>query len=103
MGGALGARETVNYSQGYAKQIDAYVGIAIGATGPINARTEGINKSVADINEQVTVMKRRLATLQQQYLDKFNAMDALVAQMKSTSDFLTQQLSSLASLRPTGN
>ena len=103
MGGALGARGTVNYSQGYAKQIDAYVGIAIGSTGPINARTEGINKSVADINDRVAVMKKRLATLQQQYLNKFNAMDALVAQMKSTSDFLTQQLTNLANIMPKGN
>ena len=103
MGGELGARETVSYSQGYAHQIDTFVGSAIGASGPINARTDGIDKSVADIKDQVTAMNHRLAILQQQYLAQFNAMDTLVAQMRSTSDFLTQQLASLASIRPTGN
>lgn len=101
-GGAIGSRGTVNYSQGYAKQIDSFVGMAIGATGPISARTEGINKSVADIKDQVTAMNQRLATLQKQYLAQFNAMDTLVAQMKSTSDFLTQQLAGLANIMPTG-
>lgn len=101
-GGSLGDRGTVNYSQGYANQIDSFVGMAIGATGPINARTDGINKSVADIKDQVTALNDRLNTLQAQYLKQFNAMDTLVAQMKSTSDFLTQQLASLASIMPTG-
>jgi flagellar hook-associated protein 2 len=101
-GGALGDRGTVNYSKGYANQLDTFLGNAIGATGPISARTDGINKSVADIKDQITAMHSRLATLQQQYLKQFNAMDTLVAQMKSTSDFLTQQLASLASITPTG-
>lgn len=101
-GGALGSRGTVNYSKGYAEQIDAFVGLAIGSTGPINARTDGINKSVADIKDQVTTLNNRLAVLQKRYLAQFNAMDTLVAQMRSTSDFLTQQLASLAAIAPTG-
>jgi flagellar hook-associated protein 2 len=101
-GGALGARGKVSYSQGYADQLDAFVGIAIGSTGPIAARTDGINKSIADIKDQVTTLNARLATLQQQYLAQFNAMDALVAQMKSTSDFLTQQLAIVAANTSTG-
>ena len=102
LGGALGARETVSYSQGYAYQIDNFVGEAIGAAGPISTRTDGISKSVADIKDQVTTMNQRLAVLQQRYLAQFNAMDTLVAQMRSTSDFLTQQLASLANIMPTG-
>ena len=97
-GGSTGSRGTVNYSQGYAKQLDDFVGYALGATGPITSRTDGINKSVEDINKQVDAMNLRLATMQKTYLAEFNAMDTLVGQMKATSDYLTQQLSALSSL-----
>ncbi len=96
-GGGTGARGTVNYSQGYAQQLDNFATYALGATGPISIRTDGINKSIADIGNQVDVMNQRLADLQQRYLAEFNAMDALVGQMKATSDFLTQQLAVLSS------
>lgn len=101
-GGSLGDRGTVSYSQGYAQQIDTFVKQALGATGAMNARTDGLNKSVADIGKQRDALNLRLANLQKQYLAEFNAMDSLVAQMKSTSDFLTQQLASLASLTAQG-
>ena len=101
-GGALGDRGTVGYSQGYAQQVDAFVKQALGTTGAMNARTDGINKSIADIGKQRDAMNTRLVALQKRYLAEFNAMDSLVAQMKSTSDYLTQQLASLASLSSKG-
>jgi len=39
-----------------------------------------------------------LADIQKRYLAEFNAMDSLVAQMRSTSDFLTQQLANISGL-----
>jgi len=101
-GGALGSRGTISYSKGYAEQLDSFIADAIGSTGAIAARTDGITKSVADIKDQVTQMNNRLAVLQKQYLAQFNAMDTLVAQMRSTSNFLTQQLAALSNLTPTG-
>lgn len=102
-GGALGARGTVDYSQGYAYQIDKFVGVALGTSGVISARTEGINKSITDIGKQRDALNLRLAAMQKRYLAEFNAMDALVAKMNSTSSFLTQQLASIANLTPKGN
>jgi len=97
-GGSPGARGSVNYSRGYAYQIDKFVGTALGASGMVSARTDGINKSIADIDNQRNTLNLRLASMQQRYLAQFNAMDALVGQMKSTSDYLTQALASLSSL-----
>jgi flagellar hook-associated protein 2 len=94
-GGGTGARGTVNFSQGYAQQLNDFITYALGTTGPISVRTDGINQSIADIGNQVDAMNLRLADMQQTYLNEFNAMDALVGQMKSTSDFLTQQLSAM--------
>ena len=97
-GGSTGMRGTVNYSQGYAHQLDSFVGFALGSNGPISARTDGINKSIDRINKQVDEMNYRLSEMQKRYLAEFNAMDTLVGQMRATSDYLTQQLSSLSSL-----
>lgn len=100
-GGALGSRGTVNYSQGYASQIDTFVGNALATTGALADRTDGINKSIASVGQQRNDFNQRLADMRVRYLAQFNAMDALVGQMRSTSDALTQQLASLASLMPT--
>lgn len=102
-GGALGSRGTVNYSQGYAYQVDSFIKRALAATGSLAVRTEGLNKSVEDIGKQRDAFNRRLVDVQKRYLAQFNAMDALVGQLRSTSDFLTQQLANLASITPTGN
>ena len=97
-GGALGARGTVNYSQGYAYQIDRFIGVAIGLSGSISARTDGINSSVEHINAQRDALNKRLDAIQARYYAQFNAMDTLIAQMRSTSDFLTQQLANISNL-----
>lgn len=102
-GGSLGTRGTVNYSQGYAHQIDSFVGLALAATGPMNARTNGLDKSVAAIGKQRDALNLRLADMQKRYTAQFNAMDALVGQMKATSNTLTQLLGTLAGVTPTGH
>ena len=76
----------------------SFVGFALSATGPISARTDGINKSIDRINKQVDEMNYRLSEMQKRYLAEFNAMDTLVGQMRATSDYLTQQLSAISSL-----
>ena len=37
-----------------------------------------------------------MAVVQQRYLAQFNALDSLMAQMKSTSNYLTQQLANVS-------
>ena len=101
-GGSIGERGTVDYSLGYAYQIDKFVGTALGTSGVISSRTDGINSSITDIGKQRDALNLRLADIQKRYLAEFNAMDALVAQMRTTSDFLTQQLASISSLTSQG-
>lgn len=97
-GGALGSRGTVDYSQGFSYQLDKYIGAVLGSDGLISARTDGINKSIDDIGAQRDSLNARLANIQARYLAQFNAMDALVGQMRATSDSLSQQLAGLNSL-----
>ena len=97
-GGSTGSRGTVNFSYGYAYNLNSLMTNLLSSSGPIASETNGINSSIADIDNQRNTLNARLAIVQANYLAQFNAMDSLVATMKSTGDFLTQQLANLPSI-----
>ncbi len=97
-GGSTGSRGTVNFSYGYAYNLNSLMTNLLSSSGPIASETNGINSSIADIDNQRNALNARLAIVQANYLAQFNAMDSLVATMKSTGDFLTQQLANLPSI-----
>lgn len=66
-------------------------------TGILASRTEGINRSIADVGRQRETLSRRLAQIEQRYRKQFSALDTLVASMQKTSQYLTQQLANLPS------
>lgn len=101
LGGATGSRGTVNYSQGYAYQLDKLAAILLGVSGPVASRTEGITKSIKDIGTQRDNINRRLVDVERRLRAQFNNLDAVISKLKSTSDFLTQQLSQLSQLSNT--
>ncbi|CAK0767672.1 flagellar hook-associated protein 2 [Gammaproteobacteria bacterium] len=91
-GSAIGNRGNVTFSRGIADQLSTMIsGFLDTTTGTISSRTDDINTSIKSIGEQRTTVNTRLASLQKQYLTQFNAMDSIVASMKSTGTFLTQQ------------
>lgn len=94
-GTATGNRGTVNYSQGYAYQLDKLAGKLLESTGPITSRIEGFNNSIKDINSQRDVLNRRLNDAETRYRAQFSALDSVLGRMRSTSDFLSQQLAAL--------
>lgn len=99
-GGAAGvgvSRGTVNFSQGYAYQLDKLISSFLNSTGTIAAVTEGANRSIKDINNQRDVLNRRLANIEAQYRKQFTALDVTMASMSQTSSYLTQQLAALSS------
>ena len=63
--------------------------------GVFDGRNASLKASISDIDGQRQQLNNRLDGLQARYLAQFNALDTLLAQMQSTSNFLTQQLSSL--------
>ncbi len=67
----------------------------LGTTGIIETRTQGLNTQIDGIAEERESLNERLASLETRLLRQFNALDSLLAQLSSTSNFLTQQLSSL--------
>ena len=94
-GGGTGARGTVNFSRGYAHQLDKMAEIQLSSAGPLSSRTEGINRSIESLGEQRDAFIRRLASTEKRYRAQFTALDSMLSNMNRTSSFLTQQLASL--------
>ena len=65
------------------------------ANGSITLRTNSLNAQIKDLTDQLDALDKRMEEASTRYTAKFTAMDTLVAQMQSTSDYLTQQLGSL--------
>lgn len=66
-------------------------------TGTLVQRTDALSKQVKGLEKQLDDLDVRMRTVSTRYTAQFTAMDRLVAQMQSTSDYLSQQLSALAS------
>ncbi len=66
--------------------------------GIIDARTDGLQNRLDGIDDKREVLGRRMTSLEARLNAQFTAMDILVAQLRSTGDFLTQQLASLPSI-----
>lgn len=98
-GGATGARGTVTFNRGIAASMNDLLTQFLDPTsGIITAATDGINNNIADLKKQEDAWTPRLAAIKARYTAQYNAMDALVASMNSTSNYLTQQLASIASV-----
>jgi flagellar hook-associated protein 2 len=63
--------------------------------GVFDERTKSLKTTIDDIGDQREALNQRLEALHARYLKEFNALDGLLSQLQSTSNFLTQQLSKL--------
>jgi flagellar hook-associated protein 2 len=80
---------------GVGARIDSMLGPYLESGGVFDGRNDSLKASISDIGDQRQQLSNRLDALQARYLKQFNALDTLLAQMQSTSNFLTQQLSNL--------
>ncbi len=80
---------------GIAARLDALVDPYLASGGLLDTRTDGLNASIKDIGDRRESLDERLAAVEARLFDQFNALDTLLAQLQSTSNFLTQQLANL--------
>ncbi|MEO1201590.1 MAG: flagellar filament capping protein FliD [Pseudomonadota bacterium] len=66
--------------------------------GIIETRTRGLEVQMEALAEDKESLDDRLSALETRLLRQFNALDSLLAQLSSTSNFLTQQLNNLPSV-----
>jgi flagellar hook-associated protein 2 len=94
-GGVLGARGTVTYAQGIGYGLDQTLTSLLGTDGALDARTDGLQSTISDLDKRKAAMQTRLDAVQQAYLNQFNALDTELAQLSSLSTYLAQQLATL--------
>jgi flagellar hook-associated protein 2 len=71
--------------------------------GIVETRTRGLTEQIEGLNEQADALNERLASLETRLLRQFNALDSLLGQLSSTSNFLNQQLNNLPGFTPPGS
>ena len=94
-GGALGDRGMLNYSRGYATTLSNWSTAVLASDSIIAARTEGIGRSITDIDKRRADLEVRLANIEKRYRAQFSALDTMLSSMNNTSSFLAQQLANL--------
>ncbi len=82
-------------TDGYATRLYDLTDGYLKAGGIIDTRTSGLEANIEEFDDQRLALNERLASLETRLLRQFNALDSLLANLSSTSSFLTQQLNSL--------
>jgi flagellar hook-associated protein 2 len=88
-------RHVVRRQERAAGRLESMLDPYLESGGIFDGRNDSLKASISDISDQRQQLSNRLDALQARYLKQFNALDTLLAQMQSTSNFLTQQLSNL--------
>jgi flagellar hook-associated protein 2 len=96
LGGALGSRGKIDFSQGYADRLNKLMDNFIGSDGLISTNTSSINSSIKTIDDQRDALNIRLAQIEKNYRAQFTALDVAISNLQSTQSFLTQQLAQIA-------
>lgn len=69
----------------------------VGTDGLITTATKSANATITSLTERQTAISARLTKIEAQYRAQFTALDNLVAKMKTTSSYLTQQFATKTS------
>jgi len=85
-------------NKGFASQIETAVGRILSPVGTLPQHTNTFTASIKDLDKQRTALNLRLVATEQRYRDQFAALDKTISSMTTTSNYLTQQLASLANM-----
>ena len=99
MGGETGDRGKILFSRGIAEELNRTIERISGSDGLLSSRTDGLNSRVGDLDRQREVLDRRMGSLEQRLRRQFSGLDATLGSLQETSNFLSNQLSSLPGTR----
>lgn len=86
------------FSRNFAPSLDQAVDGMLKTNGLIDSRMNGINTAIKEIGRQRDAIGRRLEETEKRFRAQFAALDAMIASMSQTSNFLRQQLANLPRL-----
>lgn len=94
-GDATGDRGSVSFTRGVADRLSSLLDGWLATDSFLNARSSGVQAQIDDIGKQREALALRLEAVEARYMKQFTALDALMAQMQSTSNYLAGQLAGL--------
>ncbi|KTD36377.1 flagellar hook associated protein 2 FliD [Legionella nautarum] len=103
LAGGVGNRGYINITDGLAVQFNNLLSTYLDDFGDLASRTDQINENLKEIDDQREQLGFRAITLANRYTKQFTALDTLLMQMQSTSQFLTQQLANLPQINQKRN
>ena len=85
----------VNFTIGYAAQLDSVIKSLLSDDGILTSRTDGIKSTITRLDKQAESITSRLTSIEARYRAQFTRLDTLLSSMSTTSTFLTQQIASI--------
>ncbi|MEM6998530.1 MAG: flagellar filament capping protein FliD [Pseudomonadota bacterium] len=95
--------ELFSSADGLATRLSSLLDEYAKSDGIIDNKTQGLNDTVDDINDDLQALQLRLDALEARLLAEFTALDLLITQLNSTSTFLTQQFEQISSITQSQN
>jgi len=87
-----------NDSQGYVFRLSSVAKSFADFDGLVESREDGINSRITLLQDRQSNMEYRLELIEKRFRSQFAALDGLIAQLNSTSNFLNTQLASISSI-----
>lgn len=98
-GNQTGNRGALVVTNGIAAILDELTTSFLSDNGLLDTRIDGYNSKIKNIEKQRDDLVRKLEVSEQRHLKEFSNLDAMMGKMRSTSNFLTEKLSSLPGAR----
>ncbi len=92
-----GVQQLFSGTDGYGTRLGKALGDLLGSEGQISAKTDALKERQKAIDKEQERLDERMLRVETRYRAQFSALDTLMAQMNTTSTYLTQQLSNLVS------
>jgi flagellar hook-associated protein 2 len=83
---------------GVAARLSTALDARLQADSEINARTKRLNEKSVSLQKEQQTLETRMLKIEQRYRAQFTALDTMLANMTSTSNYLSQQLSNIAKI-----
>lgn len=94
-GKKTGPRGELTVTNGIASILDELTNSFLESKGLLDARIDGYNSKIKNIDKERENLVRKLEVSEQRYLKQFSNLDAMLGKMRATSNFLSEKLSSL--------
>ncbi|MCB1647352.1 MAG: hypothetical protein KDI36_17955, partial [Pseudomonadales bacterium] len=95
IGGSLGNRGTVSYIEGTAYKLNQLFDEILRPDGLLETKMDSLNTLMEGVADSRLKLDERMEKLQDQLVSQFSSADQLISKLKSTEDFLSQQLTIL--------